>query len=504
MSDFIKLVNNWSITQFVHTFGGLFEESPWVAELSWPTRPFDSFEQMMKVMTSMVLVSNEDVQLQLLRKHPDLGARIRMSNHSVKEQSGAGLDHLTEAQYNELRELNREYTSRFGFPFILAVKGHTADSILEAIRQRNRRSPEEEFHSALKEVFKIASIRLEQWIDQMGDEHELVVRTAKTQQRTMYCGKGDIWVYRSYAKPLTGIQVIPESPFAGRSNVLFGVNVKVAIQGDHLLPSFAEANHSDTLTSEAMNQFVLKHAAEYTGATMEGFLAYVSERFLVTYPQISKIQMTGDQILFEDTLIHTEGRYRASDLVYRYSQNDRATAAIEAQHVGNRVELNNQFSGIADLKLIKVQGGELTDLTSETDTASAELARSPLALYLNVNWRYEDPRDGIHDERGRYVPAEQVRDVAAAAFHDCTSASIQHLLYQIGRRLLSRFDQLSEVSFESNSRTWVEAVSENQESESSHKYAVYTEPNPSYGFQGFSMTRDDLEIRPITSKKEGA
>ncbi|WP_338543879.1 2-oxo-4-hydroxy-4-carboxy-5-ureidoimidazoline decarboxylase [Paenibacillus tundrae] len=504
MSEFIKLVNNWSITQFVHTFGGLFEESPWVAELTWPTRPFNSFEQMMKVMTSMVLVSNEDAQLELLRKHPDLGARIHMSNHSVNEQSGAGLDHLTEAQYNELRELNQEYTSRFGFPFILAVKGHTTDSILEAIRQRNHRRPEEEFQTALQEVFKIASIRLEQWIDQMGDEQALVVRAAKTQQRTMYYGKGDIWIYRSYAKPLTGIQVIPESPFAGRSNILFGMNVKVAIQGDHLLPFFAGSDLSDSLTTEAMNQFILRHASEYTGATMEGFLAYVSERFLVIYPQITKIQMTGDQILFEETPIQTEGGYQVSDLVFRYSQNDRATAAIEAQHVGDRVELNNHFSGIADLRLIKVEGNRLADHRNATFTASSKGTNCPLALYLSVNWRYADPRDGIHDERGRYVPAEQVRDIAATAFHDSTSTSIEHLLYQIGHRLLSRFDQLCEVSFESNSRTWENTVSVIQESESSPRGAVYTEPNPSYGFQGFSMTRDDLESHPINSKEEGA
>lgn len=122
MSDLIKLVNNWSITQFVHTFGGLFEESPWVAERAGLLRPFDSLEQMMHVMTSVVQASDDQVKLQLLRNHPDLGARISMSSNSVQEQAGAGLDSLSQEQYNELQQLNKAYTSQFGFPFILAVK----------------------------------------------------------------------------------------------------------------------------------------------------------------------------------------------------------------------------------------------------------------------------------------------------------------------------------------------------------------------------------------------
>lgn len=116
MGDLIRLVNNWSITQFVHTFGGLFEESPWVAERSWSSRPFDSFGQMMKVMNNIVQTSEEKAKLQLLCNHPDLGARISMSSNSVQEQADAGLNSLSEEQYNELSQLNKEYTGRFGFP----------------------------------------------------------------------------------------------------------------------------------------------------------------------------------------------------------------------------------------------------------------------------------------------------------------------------------------------------------------------------------------------------
>ncbi|NUU78880.1 factor-independent urate hydroxylase [Paenibacillus xylanilyticus] len=499
MSDLIKLVNSWSVTQFVHTFGGLFEESPWVAERSWTLRPFDSMEHMINVMKNVVETSEDKVILQLLRNHPDLGARISMSSNSVQEQAGAGLDSLSPEMYSELSQLNKEYTSRFGFPFILAVKGHTAHSILESMRQRNGRGREEEFQTALKEVFKIASIRLEQWLAQIGHEHELVAKTAAMPKRTMYYGKGDVWLYRSYAKPLTGISPIPESPFTGRSNILFGMNIKVAVQGDEFLPSFTEGDNSLIVATDSMKNFILKHAASYTGATVEGFLAYVSQRLLETYSQMTKVQMTADQIPFADVPIGVDGSYRSSALVFRYSQNDRATAAIEAERNGQQIEWSNHFSGVADLRLIKVKGSEFSGFVRDEYTTLPEAMDRPLFIFLDINWRYDDPKDGMDDSRGRYVAAEQVSDVAAAVFHECRSASIQHLLYHIGLRLLKRFGQLSEVSFESNNRTWDTVLEEVKEGDGK----VYTEPRPPYGFQGFSMTRNDLESAGDGSKREG-
>jgi len=499
MSDFIKLVNSWSVTQFVHTFGGLFEESPWVAERSWTLRPFDSLEHMMNVMKHVVETADDKVILQLLRNHPDLGARISMSSNSVKEQAGAGLDSLSPEMYSELNQLNKEYTSRFGFPFILAVKGHTAQTILDSMRQRRGRDREEEFQTALKEVFKIASIRLEKWLVQIGHEHEMGPKPAAIPKRTMYYGKGDVWLYRSYAKPLTGIGSVPESPFTGRSNILFGMNIKVAVQGEAFLPSFTEGDNSCIVATDSMKNFILKHAASYTGATVEGFLAYVSQLFLETYPQMTKVQMTADQIPFEDVPIGVDGSYRSSTMVFRYSQNDRGTAAIEAERNGNQIELSNHFSGVADLRLIKVKGSEFAGFIKDEYTTLAETRDRPLFIFLDINWRYDDPRDGMDDTRGRYVAAEQVRDIAAAVFHECRSASIQHLLYQIGLRVLKRFGQLSEVSFESNNRTWDTVLEEVTEGEGK----VYTEPRPPYGFQGFSMTRDDLETEDNDSKRVG-
>src|SRR5688500_1419130 len=99
-------------------------------------------------------------QLALLRAHPDLGVRARMSEASIGEQAGAGLDRLTAAEFERLQRLNGAYRQKFGYPFLFAVKDSTKDQILAALEERLSSSPEEEFAEALRQVYRIAQFRL--------------------------------------------------------------------------------------------------------------------------------------------------------------------------------------------------------------------------------------------------------------------------------------------------------------------------------------------------------
>jgi OHCU decarboxylase len=100
-------------------------------------------------------------QLALLRSHPDLGARARMSAASTREQAGAGLDQLTPEEYAELQARNQAYRAKFGFPFLFAVKGADKTAILEALRRRAEADREAELAEALEQVSRIAWFRLE-------------------------------------------------------------------------------------------------------------------------------------------------------------------------------------------------------------------------------------------------------------------------------------------------------------------------------------------------------
>ena len=147
--------------RFIHSFGGVFEHSPWVAERAWQPKPFETLEDLHAALTAEVERAPREEQLALLRAHPDLGARAKMSDASVGEQAGAGLDRLTPAEFAQLQRLNAEYREKFGFPFLFAVKGSTKHDILKALEQRVGGTPDEEFRAALDQVYRIARFRLE-------------------------------------------------------------------------------------------------------------------------------------------------------------------------------------------------------------------------------------------------------------------------------------------------------------------------------------------------------
>ena len=157
----IAELNERDRTAFVDALGWVFEDSPWVAERAWARRPFSSLDHLHQTMLDVVQQATESEQLALLRAHPDLGTRARISDASTGEQHGAGLDRLTREEYERLQRLNTDYRRQFGFPFLFAVKGSTKDDVLSALEARLRRAPIEELAEALRQVSRIARFRLE-------------------------------------------------------------------------------------------------------------------------------------------------------------------------------------------------------------------------------------------------------------------------------------------------------------------------------------------------------
>lgn len=156
----IQEINDMNVSEFTKTLGWVFEGSPWVAENAWKSGPFRSRNHLLEAMVTIVKNSSESLQISILRAHPDLGAKIKMSDLSKEEQAGAGLDRLSKEEFEEFRLHNQIYVEKFGFPFIMAVRGKGKESILSEMKERVSNTYEEEWDKAFKEVFKIASIRL--------------------------------------------------------------------------------------------------------------------------------------------------------------------------------------------------------------------------------------------------------------------------------------------------------------------------------------------------------
>jgi 2-oxo-4-hydroxy-4-carboxy-5-ureidoimidazoline decarboxylase len=150
---------------FVAALGWIFEHSPWAAERAWRRRPFASVEALHQAMIDEVIASSQEEQLALLRAHPDLGSRARMTPASAGEQTGAGLDRLTPDEFNRLLELTTAYRDKFGFPFLFAVKGSTTRDILTALATRLGASRDDEFAEAMRQVSRIAWFRLQDAVE---------------------------------------------------------------------------------------------------------------------------------------------------------------------------------------------------------------------------------------------------------------------------------------------------------------------------------------------------
>jgi 2-oxo-4-hydroxy-4-carboxy-5-ureidoimidazoline decarboxylase len=145
---------------FIHALGWIFEHSPRVADRAFIHRPFASRAALHQAMVREVQAAKPEEQTALLRAHPDLGTRARISQASTGEQAGAGLDRLTPDEFERLNRLNAAYRDTFGFPFLYAVKGSTKYDILQALERRLGNPPEQEYQEALRQVYRIAEFRL--------------------------------------------------------------------------------------------------------------------------------------------------------------------------------------------------------------------------------------------------------------------------------------------------------------------------------------------------------
>ncbi len=160
----MRRLNSLNREDFVDAAGWIFEHSPWVAERAWTRRPFATVDALHLAMVEEVESASPEEQIALLRAHPDLGTRARVSDASSAEQKGAGLDQLTPQEFDRLQRLNAEYRGKNGFPFLFAVRGSTKHDVLQALEQRLDESPEQEYRTALRQVYRIARFRLEDTI----------------------------------------------------------------------------------------------------------------------------------------------------------------------------------------------------------------------------------------------------------------------------------------------------------------------------------------------------
>ncbi|HEX6291545.1 MAG TPA: urate oxidase [Herpetosiphonaceae bacterium] len=301
-------------------------------------------------------------------------------------------------------------------------------------------------------------------------------------------GKADIRLYRTYARPLTGLAVIPESPYAGRPNTLFAVNVEVEVFGDNFLPAYTQGDNSNVVATDTMKNFVLRQALAFDGATLEGWLEFLGRQFLTTYPVMQSLRVSGREQPFVAARVPADDAqgFADSGVLFSRSHDDAAVAAIDLERRGDEIVVTSHECGRVGMQLIKLTGSAFASFARDSYTTLPEVTDRPLFIYLDVFWKYADAAQMLAADHAGYIAAEQVRDVVQAVFHQFVSMSIQHLVHEIGVRLLERFPQMAEVSFAAQNRLWDTAFV----AEDDPRLKVYTDPRPPYGSIRLKLTRD--------------
>jgi urate oxidase/2-oxo-4-hydroxy-4-carboxy-5-ureidoimidazoline decarboxylase len=304
----------------------------------------------------------------------------------------------------------------------------------------------------------------------------------------IHYGKADVKVYRTHGTPLTGVTRIPESPFTGRDNTLMAAEIEVVVRGEAFLDAYIRGDNRLVVATDTMKNFIHAASLDCPAATLEGWLHHVGSRFLEAYPHMERLTMIGRSLPFPSAVVPAEDGdgFAASDRLFARDRNDRSSARLEIERDGGGgIVVSGLACGRGEMQLIKLTGSAFADFARDELTTLPERRDRPLYIWTDIGWRYADDADALGADPSRYVDGDQVADLAASVFHSFVSLSIQHLVHEIGTRMLERWPQLAEVSFEATNRLWdTGAVDEHDEQKK-----TYADPRPPFGRIGLVMRR---------------
>ncbi|MBD1156913.1 2-oxo-4-hydroxy-4-carboxy-5-ureidoimidazoline decarboxylase [Pelagibacterales bacterium SAG-MED20] len=161
----INQINELTKNDFIDIFGNVFEKTYWIADKAFNSKPYKSFEELHFILIQVYENSSKEECLKIFNEHPELAVEKKLTEDSQKEQNSVNLNQCNDEELNEFKNLNIEYRKKFGFPFIIAVKGKNKNEILNSFKKRIKNEIGTEFNEAKGQVKKIASFRLNEIIN---------------------------------------------------------------------------------------------------------------------------------------------------------------------------------------------------------------------------------------------------------------------------------------------------------------------------------------------------
>jgi urate oxidase/2-oxo-4-hydroxy-4-carboxy-5-ureidoimidazoline decarboxylase len=273
-----------------------------------------------------------------------------------------------------------------------------------------------------------------------------------------YYGKGDVTAYRLNRDGKTP---------AGKSPV-FAANVLMLLYGDAFWPTYTTGDNSTLIATDSMKNFIQRETMNYPGYDLEAYARFLAEKFVKTYPHAEGIQITASEVPYSTI--------PGSTVAFAPAGPERATARLEMA-TGERIIETR--SGIHGFRLLRLGGSAFHGFIRDQYTTLPDIKNRPLHMWLDLEWLYGRPEDAFSEG----AVTAQVRRLVHEVFHSFESGSIQQIIHQIGTKVLSDLDTISEIHLEANNRTW-DTIAEEGES-----LGVYTDARPPYGCLGLTLRR---------------
>ncbi len=163
--DSIAKVNQLSLNDFIDIFGNVFEKTNWIANKAFNLKPYKDFNELISALITIYELGSKEDFLKIFNAHPELAVEKKLTEDSRMEQKGANLNRCNNEEFSEFQNLNYDYKKKFGFPFIIAVKGRNKNEILTNFRKRIKNEINFEFKEAKNQVKQIATFRLKEIIN---------------------------------------------------------------------------------------------------------------------------------------------------------------------------------------------------------------------------------------------------------------------------------------------------------------------------------------------------
>ena len=264
----------------------------------------------------------------------------------------------------------------------------------------------------------------------------------------------------------------------GRDVAPLAASVDVDVFGKRFLAAYTEGDNREVVATDTMKNFIYAMASEYGGRTLPGLCAFLGRSFLETYPTMEALRISAREV----PLDATAGERGPSDVLFRSTRSEGAFAHVDLEAREGKPHVTSARSGWEGMVLVKTTGSSFATFARDDYTTLPELSDRPLTIKLSVYWRYGDLSDGVAEGPG-FLGARAVRDEVERTFHDFNSRSIQHLVHEIGTRLLAAHPQLQEIEF----------VAENHTPDKVHDGAngvrVFAEPRATFGKIGLLLRR---------------